>query len=123
MRDAGGGIATQNYTVNETSKKEISEEISERLVRNCLDYIILKAVKNKALSGYEIMSFVHRKFGILLSAGTIYSILYSLERKDLVRATFNQKARCYSLTEKGEATLSVILDMHSEMKALAESIF
>jgi DNA-binding PadR family transcriptional regulator len=119
----GGGIATQNYTVTETSREAVSEKIEERLVRNCLDLIILKALKKKERSGYEIISFIHRQFGILLSAGTIYSILYSLERNNLVRAISNQKARCYSLTEKGEETLNIIMGIQGRLKALVEHIF
>ena len=123
MRDAGGGIATQDYAISETLKKTVSEEIEERLIKNTLDIIILKAVKNGALSGYGIINFIHRKFAVLLSPGTIYAILYFLERKGLVKASVNQRARCYSLTEKGEETLSAILSMQNRIKTFVANIF
>jgi DNA-binding PadR family transcriptional regulator len=88
-----------------------------------LDIIVLKAMKNRALSGYDILSLIHKKFGILLSPGTIYSLLYSLERKGLVKASFNQKARSYTLSEKGEETLKNILNLHNRIIALTSSIF
>jgi DNA-binding PadR family transcriptional regulator len=122
LRDAGGGIATQNYILNETSEKAVVTEVEERIVKCSLDFIILKAAKKEALSGYDVISIIHRKFGMLLSAGTIYAILYSLERKGLVKATFNHRARCYALTEKGKETLNVVTSMQDRIKTFFHSI-
>ena len=123
MRDAGGGIATQNYTINETLEKAVFDEMEERLIKNFLDIITLKVMKDAVAGGYDILSIIYRKFGVLLSAGSVYALLYSLERKGLVKASFNQKARCYTLTEKGEETLSVIIAMQDRIKTCVDSIF
>jgi len=80
-------------------------------------------VKDEVSSGYDILSLIHRKFGVLLSAGSIYSILYSLERNGLVKASFNQRARCYALTEKGEETLRVTLILRNKITTLTSNIF
>jgi DNA-binding PadR family transcriptional regulator len=117
------GIATQNCIVNETLKGTVIEDLEERLIKNFLDVIILKAVKDELAGGYDILSLMHRKFGVLLSAGSIYSVLYSLERKGLVKARINQRARCYTLTEKGEVTLCVIMATQDRIKAFFGSIF
>lgn len=123
MRDAGGGIATQNCSVSETLKEAVFEEIEERLIKNFLDIIMLKVVKGEASGGYDALSLIHRNFGVLLSAGSVYASLYSLERKGLVKASFNQRARCYALTEKGEETLCVVMDMQNRIKTVVGSIF
>jgi predicted transcriptional regulator len=122
LRDAGGGIATQNYILNETSEKAVFNEVEERIVKCSLDFIILKAAKREALSGYNVISLIHRKFGVLLSAGSVYALLYSLERKGLVKAAFNHRARCYSLTEKGKETLNVITSMQDRIQTVFNSI-
>lgn len=44
-----------------------------------------KLMDGNPLSGYDVIMFVHKKFGILLSSGTVYSVLYSMERNGLVR--------------------------------------
>jgi len=123
LRDARGGIATQNITLNETLEKTILIEFEERIIKNSLDIIVLKAIKNEQRSGYNLLALIYKRFGILLSAGTVYSLLYSLERKGLIKATFNQKARCYVLTKIGEETLRAILTMQDKLRALTLKIF
>lgn len=79
-------------------------------------------MKEEPRSGYDIILLIHMKFGVKLSADTVYSLLRSLEKKDLVKAN-NQKTRYYTLTEKGEKTLSDITTMQNRLKALHNNIF
>ena len=116
------GYHMQNFCIGEALKKGLFEEIEERIIKHALDVIILKALKNGASGGYEILSIIHRDFGKLLSAGTVYSVLYSLERNDFVRASFNNRARCYALTEKGEETLRSIRIMRERIIAITDRI-
>ena len=118
-----GGIATRNCIANETLKEAVFEEIEERFIKNFLDIITLKIVKDAVSGGYDILSRIQRKFGVLLSAGSVYAMLYSLERKGLVKASLNQRARRYMLTEKGEETLKVITTMKNQMEVLAGNVF
>lgn len=56
------------------------------LIKNLIDYIILKYLREHGkASGYELIGEVNRNYGVLLSPGTIYSKLYALERKGLVK--------------------------------------
>jgi len=104
-------------------KEAVFEEIEERFIKNFLDIITLKIVKDAVSGGYDILSRIQRKFGVLLSAGSVYAMLYSLERKGLVKASLNQRARRYMLTEKGEETLKVITTMKNQMEVLAGNVF
>jgi len=59
-------------------------------------------------SGYGILTYFHREFDFLVSAGTVYSILYSMERGGLIKARSEDRRRIYSLTIKGKATIKAI---------------
>jgi DNA-binding PadR family transcriptional regulator len=89
---------------------EFSRKMHRRIVESFLDMIVLAKLKNSSpLSGYDIVEFIHNKFGLLMSPGTIYSRLYSLERNGLVEGKCNQRKRVYSLTCKGEENIRLFL--------------
>jgi len=70
-----------------------------------MDIIILAELRNGPISGYDVISFIHNKFHLLVSLGTVYSLLYSLERNGLIEGTWNERKRVYKLTEKGKKTI------------------
>lgn len=51
------------------------------MIKNFSDIFILAELRNGPLSGYDVIEYIHNKFRILVSSGTVYSILYSLERR------------------------------------------
>jgi len=80
------------------------------MVQNMFDLIALKFMKeNGNLSGYDFMTWVQGKYGVLLSSGTVYSKLYSLERKGLVKGEYGEHKRVYTLTKKGKEHLKALL--------------
>ena len=70
--------------------------------------LVLGELQEKPLSGYDIIGLIHKRFNVLVSSGTVYSLLYSLERKGLVAADLENRKRVYTLTEKGEQTLETV---------------
>ena len=84
--------------------------------------LILAELQDKPLSGYDIISLIHRKFNVLVSSGTVYSLLYSLERKGLVTADMDQRKRVYTLTEKGEQTLETVGRANEEINSLVQNL-
>ena len=87
---------------------QVIKEIHERIVKNFMDILIMTELKNAPMSGYDAISFIHKKFHILISSGTVYSLLYSLERDGLIEGKFNNRKRVYGLTAKGEETIQTI---------------
>jgi DNA-binding PadR family transcriptional regulator len=59
---------------SETSRAKAFKTVEEQIVKKSLDVIVLKAVKEETLSGYEIILLIRSKFGVKLSAGTVYSL-------------------------------------------------
>ena len=94
---------------------EVSRKLRERLIKAFLDIIILAHLNGSSLSGYDIINIINKKFGILLSPGSIYSMLYSLERKNLIAGTLNKKRRTYTLTDEGKERMRKILGNAQEI--------
>jgi len=89
-----------------------------------MDIIVLEYLKNNhAVSGYGVIKHIHRKFHVLPSAGTVYSLLYSMERKNLIKGNINQGKRMYKLTSQGEKLLREIRITKNHVPAVISSIF
>jgi len=102
-----------------TSSSKLVEKLRKRAIQN---FIILTEMKKGALSGYDVIGLIHNKFGVLMSSGTIYSLLYSLERDDLIRGVWSQRKRVYELTEEGEQNIKVIARANQEVQDFLKSL-
>ena len=96
-------------------KSKVSKEMGRRIVKSFLDIAMMsKLMDGNPMSGYDVIMFVHSKFRILLSSGTVYSALYSMEREGLVRSMWSNRKRVYELTEKGEKTIETMRGLIEE---------
>jgi len=84
--------------------------------------LILAELQEKHLSGYDIIELIHKRFNVLVSSGTVYSLLYSMERKGLVAADLENRKRVYTLTEKGEQTLETVGRANGEINSLVQNL-
>jgi DNA-binding PadR family transcriptional regulator len=88
-----------------------------------MDMIILKELGyNAKISGYDIIVLIHQKFHLLLSPGSVYSVLYAMERKGLVEGTITSQKRVYKLSKKGEEQIQNILRNRDKIHLLLESV-
>jgi DNA-binding PadR family transcriptional regulator len=89
-----------------------------------MDIIILKNLRNNHLtSGYEVIKYLHKRYKILLSSGTVYSMLYALERQHLIEGNANNGKRMYKITTEGEEFLKEILVKKGLFYTLLSSVF
>ncbi len=95
---------------------EIVEKLKKRTLQNFMDILILAEMKKGSLSGYDVIGLVHKKFGVFVSSGTVYSLLYSLERDGLIKGVWNDRKRVYELSEKGEQNIEVITKANEEIQ-------
>jgi DNA-binding PadR family transcriptional regulator len=100
----------------------IVENLRRRTIKNFMDMLVLAELQEKPLSGYDIITLIHKRFNVLVSSGTVYSLLYSLERKGLVTAEMDQRKRVYTLTDKGEKTLETVGRANREINGLVQSL-
>ena len=101
---------------------KILKKMHERIIKNLMDIILMTELRNGSLSGYDVISYIHNKFNLLVSSGTVYSLLYSLERSGLVEGTWDERKRVYKLTEKGEKTIDILLSASDKIKGFMANI-
>lgn len=101
---------------------KIVENLRRRAIKTFRDMLILSELQDKPLSGYDIIGLVHRRFDVLLSSGTVYSLLYSLERNGLVIADMDNRKRVYTLTSKGEETIQTVAQANGEIHGLLKNL-
>ncbi|OYT45541.1 PadR family transcriptional regulator [Candidatus Bathyarchaeota archaeon] len=92
---------------------EISEEdLIRATLRGLSRAIILWLVSQKPMSGYHITKEITRLTERRFTSGTIYPLLYELERKGFITGKWTEKGRrrikYYSITEEGEEILGKI---------------
>ncbi len=101
---------------------KVLEKLRQKTVKNFIDILILRNLKQNAMSGYDILTLIHKRFDVLISSGTVYSTLYSLERKGLIKGDFDDRKRCYSLTKDGKNILQRVERANGEIRNLVKNI-
>jgi DNA-binding PadR family transcriptional regulator len=110
-------------TVNkEKTEARIIKKMHERVIKSFMDTIIMAELQNGSISGYDVITYIHTKFGFLVSSGTVYSLLYSLERNGLVEGVWIERKRVYKLTEKGARTIEAILNSQDKIRSFMVTI-
>jgi DNA-binding PadR family transcriptional regulator len=87
-----------------------------------LDVLILAELRNGSMSGYDVIAYIHNKYRLLVSSGTVYSLLYALERDGLITGSWNQRKRVYKLTDKGDETIKAIMSANDKIQLLMSSL-
>jgi len=109
-------------SVSDLETSVILKKMNRRIIKNFLDVLILAELRNGLLSGYDVIAYIHNKFRLLVSSGTVYSLLYSLERDGLITGSWNQRKRVYKLTHKGDETIKAIMSANDKIQLLMSSL-
>ena len=112
--------------VYSTSETEVMNEIRHNIMKTFLEtFILAKLKRTSPLSGYDLTSIIYRQFKFTLSPATVYSTLYSLERKGLIGpiAANSKRKRAYRLTEEGEELLEMNLKHVDRIVSFVREIF
>jgi len=104
-------------------ESEILDQMHTRIVKNFLDMVIMMELRKRSMSGYDVIAFIHNKFHMLMSTGTVYSCLYFLERNGLIRGEQDQRRRVFTLTEQGEETIKAFLSSKAKILGLMLDLF
>jgi len=115
-------VILTTFTKTTGFEVRVLKDMQERIIKDFMDVIIMNELRKSPMSGYDVISYVNAKFNFLVSSGTVYSLLYSLERNGLVEGAWNERKRTYRLTDKGEVTISAILGAQEKIKAFISSI-
>lgn len=102
---------------------EVLKKMHGRIVKSFLDILILaKLNRGGPMSGYDVISFIHDRFHLLVSSGTVYSLLYSLERDGLIKGKWVERKRVYTLTGKGQETIKNILSAYGKIQSFMATL-
>jgi len=102
--------------------RKFLRRLQRRTIRNFLDILILLILRERPMSGYDIIMVIFERFGVFLSAGTVYSMLHVLERGKLIRGYWDGRRRVYILTERGEALAEAAPTLSDTIQNLVLSI-
>ena len=95
-------------------KAELRNLWIEKL-RDLLDYLILRLLKDKPMHGYGVLCTIRDRYGYYPAPSNIYPILSSFEKKNYVESRLEvckgKPRRVYSITSEGET----ILDFEEEL--------
>ena len=112
MKNSNKRDSVHNASVKLTTKEPNfvdSGPLEKKIIRNFTDLLILKHLRKYPLvSGYEILTFLRQKFDIPFSPGTIYNVIYSLERHGFIKGNGNEIGREYELTTEGGKLIDVV---------------
>ena len=88
----------------------IEAEIERRLITSFMDLIILRILRSnkQGTGGYDITRYLQLNHNILPSSGTVYSCLYAMERRGLIKGRENGRKRVYILTQRGERVIKAL---------------
>lgn len=93
-------------------------------MKDFLDVVVLLELKKGVpKSGYDLVSMINRRYSMSLSSGTVYSLLYSLERGGLIEGRSTSRKRVYVLTSQGRGITDEILDMKREVLDMLQQLF
>lgn len=86
----------------ETTSEALPEEIVEQVVKRNLELVTLSILEKGSMSGYSLIKEISSQFHILLSQGTIYPLLYSLQKEGTLAIKNGiGREKIYELTSKG----------------------
>lgn len=104
-------------------QSKIVKEMERRLVKHFLDIVVMFELrKSSSLSGFDVIGNIYRKFGLLVSSGTIYAHLYAMERKGLIKGSFDKGKRIYKLTEEGDSTINDLMSSKEEIQRFFQAL-
>lgn len=101
---------------------ETTEKLRKRVIKSFMDIIIISKLKDGSMSGYDIISHIHKRFGILMSPGTVYNLMYSLERNGLIKGVQNQRKTVFILTEQGEQRIKTIAKSNGRVEGFLRTM-
>jgi len=83
---------------------------------------ILAELRREPKGAYDLILFIHKKFHLLMSSGTVYSTLYSMERDGLIQGNSIEGRKVYTLTNKGEKTIRAIIKTFDKIQLFLASL-
>ncbi|MCW3993168.1 MAG: helix-turn-helix transcriptional regulator [Candidatus Bathyarchaeota archaeon] len=83
-------------------KSKLPDDSIRETVKKDLETIVLALIEKRPMCGTDITEIIHIEFNLLLSPGTIYPLLHSLQERGLIASTKHGKAKIYTPAKGAE---------------------
>jgi DNA-binding PadR family transcriptional regulator len=84
---------------------------NHKFMRGCLDITIFEClILYNELGAYDMLGMIYKKYGVLYSPGTLYPILFTMERSGYIQYRWFDGKKVYSITKEG------LLYLHEKVK-------
>lgn len=102
-------------------KEEFILKWKSQVKKGTLSFIVLKALRDKELYGYELIEHIKTKTQIEIAEGTLYPLMNRLKKAELATSNWiEQKSgiprKYYQLTEEGKETLAAMEEYWVELE-------
>lgn len=84
--------------------------MQEKVIKQFIDLIILSALKNGQMSGYDLIVYIKKKYNLKISPGKVYQHLNALSRDGLVVSDQIPRKRIYEMTVDGGNLMAIMQD-------------
>ena len=109
---------------NWASAQKVILKVRKRVLTACLDVAIMAQLsERRVLSATNIISIFKKRYNIQLSAGTVYPVLYALERDGNIQRLPNRRKKLYVLTSRGKETIENFRENIGNLNTLIDELF
>jgi DNA-binding PadR family transcriptional regulator len=104
-------------------------QFERELLKGVLPAVVMEVLSRKAMYGYELSQELERRSKNIftLGKGTLYPLLYNLEAKGLVKATWDtseaRDRKYYALTAKGKTELAKTREQLDQLRRGMDLVF
>jgi len=106
-------------TLMRAREYETLEQLRKRFIIEFLDLITLARLSSVDYNtGYDLVKYVFQTCKTFISIGTVYSTLYFMERKGLIRSELKERKRIYYITPEGKQVIQTANEKIDTMKSL-----
>lgn len=107
------------------SSKSLVRDIEKRIIAHFMDLLVLSLLNHdgRKMSGYDVLKHLERRFGLMMSPGTVYSQLNYMERRGLLNGLQKGRKRIYTLTPHGKRTANSALKAKKQIVNFMGSLF
>lgn len=99
----------------------LSDDSIKKMVKDNLEAITLALLQRKAMCGSDIIGTIHIEFNVLLSPGTVYPLLHSLQKRGLLTSVKKGKEKIYTPAEDSEHEIKKLVYEHIQARKLLNS--
>ena len=100
-----GKAKTAKLAAPPNESKQIAHSYKVITQGNLWPYVLSIIKKDGKVYAYQLDSIIEKRFGFLPGKVMLYLVLYSLEESGMVKSSFVERRKYYTITDKGKTEL------------------